>query len=96
MLQPRVCGELTVGAGSIAIGDRLLNAGDKLRLWAGQRVELVNVQDADTALYAWDWCAKQPARAEALKRRLIQILQAFGIGSRPELRECTKRSWCLA
>jgi hypothetical protein len=94
-LQPRVCGELKVGAGRIAIGDKLLGVGERVRLWAGERVELVNVADSATALYSWDWCDQQPSRVELVRRAFARAMRALGLRARPELQRCGQKAWCL-
>lgn len=94
-LQPRVCGELKIGAGRIAVGEKLLGAGEKVRLWGGERVELVNVADSTTALYTWDWCAQQPSRGERVQRAMGRVMQALGLRPRPDLARCDEAAWCL-
>ncbi|HUR90716.1 MAG TPA: hypothetical protein VMZ74_16645, partial [Ramlibacter sp.] len=94
MLQPRMCGELKVGAGRVSVNDKLLAAGDRIRLWAGDRVEVVNVTRSG-ALYAWDLCSEQPSWRERLRRAASRMVQAVTLRKARSLQACSNEAWCL-
>ena len=69
-LEPRACGKLRVGAGTLALDGRLLQPGEQLTLWRGDSVQLANAQRSGTAHFAWDVCEEQPSLFERLRRSL--------------------------
>lgn len=93
-LEPRICGELKIGAGRVRIGTREFGPGAHVRLWRGDRVELANRAEA-TALFAWDVCESQPSRMERVRRRLQRIVRSVTRRARPpQLARCGD-AWCL-
>lgn len=71
LLCPRRCGHLRTGAGRVWVNGSRLDTGESLRVWAGERVNLVNPARRDTAFFSWDYCAHQPkisAFAQLLSR----------------------------
>lgn len=69
-LEPRLCGELRVGAGTLALDGRPVGAGEARTLWRGDRAQLANAQAEGTAHFAWEVCAQQPTLLQRLRRAL--------------------------
>jgi hypothetical protein len=94
-LEPRLCGELKVGAGRVVVGDKLIAPGQSVRLWPGDRVEVANVAHASTALYSWGLCERQPSRRARMARNLSRLAQAIGLTVKPRMQGCAATTWCL-
>jgi hypothetical protein len=93
-LEPRHCGVLKVGAGRIAVGDTLLVAGDTLRLWRGDAVDVANVMHTATAFFAWDACVDQPSLRERVRLAISGLLSAASRPAVPKLAACGEARWC--
>jgi hypothetical protein len=93
-IEPRDCGELQVGAGRIHVGTRAIAPGERIRLWSGDRVELVNPGDR-TAQFTWDACASQPSRAQQLRRFGQRIARVLFRRSAPRLVACGDKASCF-
>jgi hypothetical protein len=95
VLQPRLCGELKIGAGEARAGSEVLRAGDRVRLRAGERLEMQNVSAAQ-ALYAWDPCQEQPSLGERARAALVRLAQAVGDARPARLLACGGNTWCVS
>ena len=94
-LEPRTCGTMQVGAGALVVGDKLLGPGDKLQLWRGDSVQVVNIAHRTTAFFAWDACAEQPTRLARLKHAVKSVSRAVRGHKHPELTACGQATWCV-
>ena len=94
-LEPRLCGELKIGTGHVAVGDKLVAPGQKVRLQAGDRVDVVNVARTSTAFYSWELCDRQPSRRHRIARGVSRLAQALGFSDKPRMQGCGAATWCL-
>ena len=94
-LEPRTCGTMQVGAGALVVGDKLLGPGDKLQLWRGDSVQVVNIAHRTTAFFAWDACAQQPAPMARLRHAFKAAARALAGYKHPELKSCGQAGWCV-
>lgn len=95
LLEPRECGVLKVGRGTLAVGDRLLGAGETLKLWHGDGVQAVNAAGRTTAFFAWDACAGQPTFPQRVRRLLARAAARLNPRRGARLAPCGDRSWCV-
>ena len=69
-LEPRLCGKLRIAAGALALDGRPVAPGEKLTLWRGDKVQLLNPQGSAMGHFAWDVCQQQPSLIERMRRAL--------------------------
>ena len=94
-LEPRTCGTMQVGAGALVVGDKLLGPGDKLRLWRGDSVQVVNIAHRTTAFFAWDACAEQPGAMERFRRAFGRVRSLLNRRTHAGLEACGGAGWCV-
>jgi hypothetical protein len=95
LLEPRACGVLKVGAGAVSMNERVLTRGARLRLWAGERVEMTNIVDR-TSMYAWDLCHRQPPLRFRIWSAARRLWRAVSSDRMQQIRECSRGLWCVS
>lgn len=94
-LEPRACGTMQVSAGALVVADKLLGPGDKVQLWRGDSVQVVNIAHQTTAFYAWEACAEPPGAAQRMRRAFDRARNVFNRRPHSQLAACGDAGWCV-